>query len=369
MPIHGISRLNIHKGETMKKILVVVSMMLFGVVGAYAAGTAAGTSVSNTATLSYNVAGTEQDEETSTTDEFVVDRKIDFILTNDDGDQVIVAPNSKDQNTTWTLKNQGNADQNFTLDVGQLTNNETIYDDADTNDTDSLNIYYSTDGGSSWTLYNTQLILIAPDANISIRVSADISNDLADTRVMNIELNATAVKVGGATEENTAGEDNQNQVDTVLADGAGPRDGASDATYTAWGGYKLARALLSVTKSSCVFDDKVSTNAPVGDVTKSKRIPGATIIYLFDVNNTGTADASDIVISDSIDDTVLDYTSISDPKADTGKDSCSCSNGVDTSGPGINKSGSSPTVILGNGSSVGVASGKHTCVTFKVDIK
>jgi len=350
----------------MKKILVVVSMMLFGFVGAYAAGTAAGTSVSNSAALSFSVAGTAQPDVTTTVaDVFVVDRKIDFVLTNNDGDQVGVAAGSTDQNTTWSLTNEGNADQNFTLAVSQLTGGETIYGDADNNNTTNLTLLYSTDGGTTWNA-NAQ-IDIATDATVLIRVSADIDANTPDGDVMNIQVIAKAVTSGGGDETATGGADDQAAVDTVLAEAASPvaSEAANNGKFYAWGGYVVGQAVLTLTKTSCVLDDNVSAAAD------SKRIPGATIIYMFDIENTGSAGASAIEIRDDLD-SALDYATVTSEKVEIDKGSaCSCTNGTAAGGVAATNgnTGADPRVTINHDGALTVSGTNHTCVSFEVKIK
>jgi len=343
----------------MKKILAIASAMLFGFMGANAAGTDAGTTVNNSASLTFTVGGVTQTAVASNTDSFVVDKKIDFTLSNDDGDQIVVSPGLNDQNTTWTLTNTGNADQNFTLASANLTGSESIYGDADSAQTGTQTVYYSTDGGTSWTPYSIP-VEIAEDANILVHVASDIPLAAANGDVMNIELVATAVDAGGATESATAGADTQGTVDTVLADGTGASDADYDAVMTAWGGYIVQTATVDLTKLSCVLSDGVSAAAD------SKRIPGATIIYIFDVNNTGTTAATGISISDALDTTSLDYSTVTNVKIDTDTGAaCTCTNGTAASGTASSNTGSSPTVTVTGAT---VSATEHTCISFEVDI-
>ncbi len=344
----------------MKTLMRLTAILLLSAAGAYAAGTAAGTEIQNSASLSYTAGGSTTETLNSNTDTFVVDRKVDFQLTNDDGDQISVLAGAQDQNTTWTLTNQGNADQNFTLESSNLADGTTAYGDADNLDTGDQTIYYSTDG-NTWTQYNAgDKIEIAADANISIRVASDIPPGQSNNgKVANIELKATAVDKDGNTEQATSGSDNKNDVDTVLADGAGPGDGQHDAIYTAWGGYIVETPVLDLTKLSCVHDD------PVNNTTNPKRIPGAHILYMFDINNTGSSDASGITLSDTLSSN-LDGGTVSDVKIDTDQSSCSCSDGADASGLTANNTGSGQNVKIEN---ISVSQGKHTCVSFTVEIK
>lgn len=346
----------------MKKILVIASVMLFGYINANALGTTAGTTVNNSASLTYDVGGVTQTVVPSNTDSFVVDKKIDFTLSNDDTDQIVVTPGLNDQNTTWTLSNTGNADQNFTLVSSNLTGGETVYADADSADTGTQTIFYSTDGGTSWTPY-TGPVSIAEDGDILVRVASDIPLAAVNGNVMNIQLEATAVDATGADEVATAGADNQNAVDIVLAEGAGVTTAGNtqyDGKFSAWGGYIVETATVDLTKLSCVLSDGVSAAAD------SKRIPGATVIYMFDVNNTGATAASGITITDALQVAELDYASVANVKIDTDTGApCVCTNGTAATGTASTNTGSTPNVTITGAS---VSAGNHTCISFEVDI-
>jgi hypothetical protein len=276
----------------MKKILTAVSLMILGISSVYATGTTAGTSIENSVTLNYTVGTVAQTAITSNTDTFVVDKKIDFTLANNDGNQVVAVPGSTNNVTNWTLTNTGNANQYFTLASTDLSG-QTIYGDADTANTTAQNIQYSTDGGGTWTSYSGP-ISIAKDANILVRVRSDIALSATNGQVMNIQLLATATTSGGVAETATDGADTQASVDTVLADGAGDADAQYSGTMTAWGGYLVQTATIAVTKSSCAVSD------PVNGTTNPKRIPGATMRYAVEVANTGSASALSVSVADTL---------------------------------------------------------------------
>lgn len=358
----------------MKKLRLLALAVVMGATAAYAAGTSAGTQIDNSATLSYTAGGSTQESVTSNTDTFVVDKKIDFVVTNDDGDQVSVLAGAQDQNTTWTLENTGNADQNFTLSSSNLADGSTIYGDADNLDTGTQTIYYSTDGGSSWTLYNSgDKINVAIDTNISVRVASDIPAGQSNNgKVANIQLEATAVKADGTAETATSGADNKNSVDTVLADGVpSPAQGnsAHDGKYSAWGGYIVQTPVLGLTKLSCVYDD------PVNGTNNPKRIPGANIMYVLDINNSGSSDATDITLKDTLQND-LDGTTLKSGKdqtagkvtVDTNVNSCSCNDGqLQSTGTDEDDQDADNQKIEVQG--ITVNQSQHTCISFTVEIK
>ena len=343
----------------MNKVLSMVAILALGSMSAMAAGTAAGVEVTNSATLSFSVSGVAQTPVTSNEDTFVVDKKIDFILENKDAEQVIVVPGSTEQITTWQIVNEGNLAQKFAFTATQLTGGESVYGDADTHDTEALVLEY--DNGGAWTPLTT--LEIAPDATISVRIKTDIDITRVDGNVMNIALTAQAVDASGAAEVATAGVDTQNQVDTVLAEGAGAAgDVKEDGIFVAWGGYIVGAPNLQLTKTSCVLKD------PVNNVSAdAKRIPGATVLYMLDINNIGTStDAENVEITDVLAAT-LDSTTIANLKEDDGQTSCSCSNGVAyAGGTAVANSGAGSTLTV---SGLTITKAKHNCLSFEIDIK
>ena len=99
----------------MKKILLVLSLVMIGALSATAGGTEAGTSIDNIATLKFSVGGNSQTPQDSNNDNFVVDKKIDFVVANTEINIVPTNPNATEQNLTFTVTNQGNAIQDFHL--------------------------------------------------------------------------------------------------------------------------------------------------------------------------------------------------------------------------------------------------------------
>jgi uncharacterized repeat protein (TIGR01451 family) len=81
-------------------------------------------------------------------------------------------------------------------------------------------------------------------------------------------------------------------VDTVFGDVAGDTDGARDGRHSDDDAYRIQTATLAVTKTSTVISD------PFNLTTNPKRIPGAVVEYCITVENTGSASATAVVVSD-----------------------------------------------------------------------
>jgi len=360
----------------MKKILSVAAAMVLCSVAVNAAGTASGTDVTNTATLSFSVSGVSQTDVTSNTDTFKVDKKIDFELTHADAvKHLIVVANNQDKERTFTLTNESNEIQDFTVAVSNLSGSE-LYD-GKTDSADMQNLEISIDDGTTWATGSVTVNDLAVDGSLTIKVRGDVLASALDGEVMNVQLEATAVKDGTTTpEENTGnadGTDRKTEVDTVLGEGAGVSDFANtqfDGKYSAWSGYLVNTPNVDLTKLSCVWKDEVTT-----PLTNSKRIPGATVVYVFDLKNTSAStDATGITLTDTLS---TDYDvsgTVASAKAITDvavASPCTCINGDETGGNGgsdihLDASLAGQALTLAN---LSVTKKSHTCVSVQVKLK
>lgn len=346
----------------MKKILSSVVLMALSTMAIHAAGTAAGTTVSNTASLSYSVGGATQPAVTTpSAATFVVDKKIDFTVTHDDTPKhLITTPGATAVQRSFTLENTTNNIQDFTLSATNL--NAKVYD-SKTDNADVTDLEISIDNGTTWAATAT-VDDLAVDGSLTVLVRANVPNTNVDGNIMNIQLEATAVQNGTTTAEvATAGADNKDAQDTVLAEGAGVTtfdNTQFDGKYSAWAGYIINSPTLSLTKSSCVYKDLVS-----GVSANAKRIPGSTVTYLLDIENTGSIDASDINITDTLPDE-LDGDTVTAVNTFDNQSSCTCTGGTAGGGTAATSSKNGQELKI---TSLTASNGKHNCVTFQVNIK
>lgn len=361
----------------MNKLLSMVAILALSSMSAMAAGTASGTDVSNTATLSFNVGGVAQTDVVSNTDTFKVDKKIDFILSHEDTPKhLIVVANKQDSERSFKLVNESNEVQDFTVAVTNLSGGESYDSKADSADMQNLEI--SIDGGSTWAAGPVTISDLAVDDNIIVKVRGDVLASATDGEVMNVQLEATAVKDGTTDPEvSTTTADNKNAVDTVLGEGAGITDYANtefDGKYSAWGGYLINTPNVDLKKLSCVWKDEVTS-----DLTLSKRIPGATVVYVFDLNNASdSTDATDINLTDTLSDKYdVTGTKTSAKSAIDVTSACTCNYGDPEGGNGGSDISANTDIIENNSpatsnltiSNLRVNKNSHTCVSVQVKIK
>ncbi len=364
--------------------------MLLGASSVYANGTDAGTVIQNSATLSYSAGGVQQaDVNTTQADSFVVDKKIDMVMTTTDANHIAVDPGATQKETHFEFKNEGNSAENFKFELSQMNGGNsdnandgtTLTDNKDTKTSSPApKVQYSTDNGNTWTdLPADGIVNLSKDQTIQLKVIVDIPANVANNDVMNVKLEATAYKDDkSAAESETGGSDTQGAVDIVFADGAAVQNGATtdlgvtgggvadtakDGKDAAVSGYVVATPVLSIVKTSCVVSD------PVNNTTNPKRIPGAVIRYMFDITNSGSTDASGVKITDNINSNLDTANTKTSAKKDEGKDSCSCATAPATDISADASVDANNKLEINNIGVPHTAPNNHTCVSVETEIK
>lgn len=257
---------------------------------AMALGTASGTNINNSATVDYQVGGVDQAAITSNTASFVVDNKVDITVAS--VSNATVVPGSNDQVLVLSVSNTGNTTQGYSVAVTGGTDdfdmtNVRIY--LDVNGDGAL------DGGDTLYSLGTNISDIAADGSIQVLIVADTPLTTSDGEAAVYNLIATTLDAGTTTvtANDSASADDPNVVQVVWADGAGSDDAATDGKHSANGTYTVTSAALTVSKTSAVESD------PINGTTNPKAIPGATVRYTITVQNTGSSDATSVVLVDA----------------------------------------------------------------------
>jgi uncharacterized repeat protein (TIGR01451 family) len=283
----------------------IIALVAFGSVPALAGGTLAGSSVTNTATVNYNVgtvARTAND-----TDTFVVDRRIDLVVDETDGVATTVAPGQTGAITTFTVQNTSNAIMDFALSTVQPAGGASTFG-AFTDNYNGTNVLLFRDTNNNGT-YEAGTDLAVPqsggvyyidelgiDATARIFVLADIPTTQVADDVAVIRLVATtrdggvAGTMGAVT---TASASNTAAMDTVFADDDDIVGAARDGIDSDSDDYRVAAANLLVGKSSTITSDPIAG-------TPDFHIPGAVIRYCIVVRNTGTSAATAVNLADTL---------------------------------------------------------------------
>ena len=289
------------------KHLAIAGGVIAGALGAtpaFAAGTTAGSTITNTATVNYQVGGVAQTA-INASNNITVDRRISLTVAEVGSATTSVAPGALAQVTTFTVTNTSNATLDLGLTVAQLAGGTAAHGGTDNFDLTGLSAFVDTNGNGTYDagtdLAATFLDEVAADASRTVFLVGDIPIARINGDVAGVTLTAQARASGGVGSQgaviaetvgaNTAG------MDTVFADVAGPAagDAARDGKASDDDDYTVSAPTLTVTKQSRVVSD------PINGSTNPKLIPGAILEYCIVVTNAaGGAAANSVAISDPL---------------------------------------------------------------------
>lgn len=336
-----------------KGLVGVSAIALLPAAQAWAVGTEAGTPVNNTFTLTYEVNGSGTPvtlpDDPAHDANFVVDRIID-VLVEAPAPDTATGPVGGTVEQIFTVTNEGNATQGMLISITE--------DGADEFDVTGNSILeYSVDGGTTWVALPASGLTpdVAADDSILIRVTTTVpsgaSGDEAEYALIATVAEPTTPPAGGgaagtAVTETPAGNTNgAGTIETVFRDDAGTQpdftvaeadtdgkhfDTARVVTQSANVTAAKSVALLSPNTASAAACSSISTAAiPEANALYT---PGACVEYTISVTNSGTADATDIIIDDTLS-TDLEYVSI-DVSNLTGTDASAITTGTDCAGAG-----------------------------------
>jgi hypothetical protein len=294
------------------KKLVVATLLSVSASSAFAAGTLSGTDVDSTASLSFTVNGSQSS--VTSTNSYKVDNKVDLVVSTTDTQAVTVSPDTTNVVLKYQVQNNGNTAQDFLLTA--VTTSTTVFaapnDVTDTIDMNNVRVIVDSNNNGVYDAADTESYIdeLAPDATKTVFIVADVDAQAANDAIAIYDLKAQVAQAGTV---DTAGaviaQDNANQADDaatvqiVFADGAGTADGLHDGIFSSADAWKVVTADVTVSKDSIVVSD------PVNGTTNPKRIPGAIVRYCYIVTNAvGGAQATGALVTDTLDQTVLDTT-------------------------------------------------------------
>ncbi len=272
---------------------------------ALAAGTASGTSITNSATLTYSVLAVVQPTITGSSTAFLVDEKIN--LTVAAAATTNVVPNDTAKVLTYTVTNNANSPLDFTLSILQPAAGDQF-------DATACNAYVESGVTPGYqALQDTALFIdeLAADATKTVYVVCNIPNTVVNGNVANIDLLATAAGtftgpngiyvatpgVQGAVITETVGADTPGIVDIVFIDPAGTAAGdvIHDKTHSNRGSYSVVSSVLTITKTATLLCD------PVHFLVNPKNIPGAITQWTITISNAAAgANATLTSITDTL---------------------------------------------------------------------
>lgn len=252
---------------------------------AHGAGTAAGTSISNTASVSYEEPGGTPVTLNSNTEQLTVDEVLDLtVVANTAGNLAVGTPDT-DRVLSFTVTNTGNGPETLMLSVDAAVAGDQF-------DPANVRVYLDDGDGLFDPLVDTLHVagvndpLLAADAGLVVFVVSDIPASLADGNIGRLRLRAEAL-----TAQATPGSDAPGTV--FAGQGAGGSDavvGANAAEGVIESGYAVTRVAATFAKSQLVSDPFSGSNP----------VPGATITYTLVLDVTGTGSLANVKIVDAI---------------------------------------------------------------------
>ena len=281
----------------------ICALAVLGANPAHAAGTIAGSTITNTVSVTFTVNSIAQTG-TTASDTLTVDRRINLIVAEVGTTTTTVTPGAASQVTAFTVTNTSNAPLDFALAVAQQTGGAGAHSNTDSFDVSNVRIFRDVNNNSTFESGTdtpiTFLDEVAADASVQVIVVADVPLAQANNGVAAVTLTATGREAGGTGTQGaalvqTTGA-NTGAMDTVFGDGSGATDSARDAAFSARDDYTVSAATLSAIKSSRVISDPVN-----GVSANAKMIPGAVIQYCIAISNaSGSATANSVTVNDPI---------------------------------------------------------------------
>lgn len=295
--LNNVRRSTMRYFKNLKATGIIFALVMFAAATqtAMAAGTASNTTIANTAAVDYQISGAAQPTVTSNNLQFLVDNRVDLTVTSVLGDNVV--PSEADQPLTFTITNDGNTTQGYSL---AATNRAA----GDNFDMTNIRIYIEDGTTAGFQIAEDTLYVAAANAfdlaadatSVNVYVVSDTPGTPTNGQTSDLDLRATTLNAGTTVVTTaTAGADTA-AVDVVFGDIAGTATGdtARDGTHSATGTYTVAVTPLTLVKSSAVTWD------PFNLGVDPKRIPGAIIRYTLVVNNPGASGATNVVVVDGM---------------------------------------------------------------------
>jgi uncharacterized repeat protein (TIGR01451 family) len=264
---------------TRTAILAATALTALAATPAFAAGTRAGTTISNTATASFDTGSGTQSIDSNTVD-MRVDELLNVTVASNNPADVTTTPGATNQLLSFTITNTGNGIESFSLTPNGGVGGDN-YDPAVTSIIidDGDNIYEP--GIDTVYVPGSNDPVLNPDAAVTIFVLNTTPGSVVDGNRGIVALAAAARTGTGAAGTSFAGQGEGGGDAIVGLTGASGQDD---------GAFVVASANVALVKSATIAD-------PLGG---SEPIPGAVITYSITATVSGTGSVNGLVISDTI---------------------------------------------------------------------
>lgn len=297
-----------HIRAARRSLLCAVSTLAFAG-GAHAAGTAPGTSVSSSVSISYSSGGTTITQDDAASVEFVVDRKVDFSFQGQEaGDAVLAEQGADGQTMVYRLENEGNDASGYDIDVAASGDIGLSFDAAGGGAPGTYSVYVgdAPEVAAEDALYDisgtTNLGDLDADAVRFVKVVAHIPSDVADGATDSFDVTATALDAGTDTVTTEVTGQGLQGVDTIFTDPG--EDGLELQTER----YVVQAPQLTASKSAAVISENLSNDFDCGsdpaDSGAEAAVPGACVEYTISVSNgeEASTDAVNVTVTDELPD-------------------------------------------------------------------
>jgi len=268
--------------RTPKWVSVIATVSAFGFAGsAHAAGTPAGTSITNTATATFDLPGGSENSVESNTVSLIVDELLDVTVVWADPGDVAASPSATNQVVKYTVTNGGNGDEAFRLTAVDTSGGDDF-------DPSATSIVLDSNGNGVYdpgidTVYaaGSNDPMLAPDASRTVFVLSTIPAGATNGQRGRIDLQAAATTGTGSPGQSFPGAGQGGGNAVVGTTGAAGEDD---------GYYIISASTLSFVKSASVTD-------PFGGDT---RVPGSIITYTLVASVNGSGDLANLRVTDPI---------------------------------------------------------------------
>lgn len=267
-----------------------------------------GTNVSNTASLKYQVNGTDIEKDSNTVD-FKVDRKVIFSVTDNQTGADPVPVQAGDVATTiFTVQNDSNAPISYALPVPAAGTEYSYISPANGSTVTITSITDPTSADLIIPLEVGNPVAGQDGDTIEITVAITVPDNAEDGTTVTSSLALTAVEPAdnadisnGTGTGVTAGDPIVATLDTVTWDQAviqtitlpGLLDGTG-VELTSTQAFIVEAAAITLAKSVRIVSD------PINNTTNPKAIPGAIVEYTLTITNSGQVEATGVNLSDEV---------------------------------------------------------------------
>ena len=288
------------------KLSILACLFLFAPQIGWAAGTPSGTSISNSATLTYAIGAGPATTATSNTVSFRVDEKVNLTVAGT-GVAIPVVPGASTQVATFTVTNNSNSPLDFSLAANQPVGG-TYLGLTDNFDATGCIVRVESnpvpDGYQAAMDIGTFVDELAADGTATVYVVCSIPGGQVNGDAAIVGLTATArgtfntlgyIATPGALNPTTPANAvaTGTSIGILLADPAGSEgDGPGDAKHSARDVYSVVSGVnVTLTKTVPSIVDPNGTSVVM---------PNAVLTYQIDVDLTGSGTADNLVITDPL---------------------------------------------------------------------